>query len=203
MSVWNLCISLPNSFELARQNLKTAAARQKEIYDTKVHGKPYEVSDLVWLCNPAIPKGQAKKLFCPWVGPFRILKQLGKMVYRIQDTRTRRWRQVVHFNRLKPCHSKEVEESHTQQKQPPTVDQQHLHQHLQHLHLGQTCNWLKLILNRKDCQLLILKIRRQLRNLPHLPLSVVDIHIVVIVTSPSSIMMVVNDNMGHVPVGGR
>ena len=108
--VWNLRKSLQNSFELACRNLKTAASRQKELYDAKVHGKPYKIGDLVWLRNRAIPRGQAKKFFCPWVGPFKVIKRLGNTVYRIQDTRARRKRQVVHFNRLKPYHSKVTEQ---------------------------------------------------------------------------------------------
>ena len=32
-----------------------------------------------------------------------MVKKLSDIVYRIQDTRSRRKRQVVHFDRLKPC----------------------------------------------------------------------------------------------------
>ena len=46
----------------------------------------------------------AKKLHCPWSGPFTIIKKLSSVVYRIQDTRkARKNRKVVHFDRLKPC----------------------------------------------------------------------------------------------------
>ena len=49
-------------------------------------------------------RGMAKKLHCPWSGPFRIIKKLSSVVYRIQDTRrARKNRKVVHFDRLKPC----------------------------------------------------------------------------------------------------
>ena len=49
------------------------------------------------------PKGKSRKLHCPWNGPFRVVKKLSNVVYRIQDTCSRRKRQVVHFDRLKPC----------------------------------------------------------------------------------------------------
>lgn len=102
--VCNLRKSLRNAFKLARDNMNSAAIRQKELYDQKVHGDPHKVGDLVWLYTPAVSKGSSKKLHCPWVGPFRVLKQLGQNVYRIQDTRTRRRKQVVNFDRLKPYH---------------------------------------------------------------------------------------------------
>ena len=70
----------------------------------KVHGKAFEISDLVWLHNPVVGQGIAKKLHCPWSGPFKIIKKLSSVVYRIQDTRrARKNRKVVRFDRLKPC----------------------------------------------------------------------------------------------------
>ena len=88
-----------------RDNLGTAAERQKEYYNCRVYGEPYQEGDYVWLHNPAIPRGQSKKLFCPWVGPFKVVKCLSDSVYRVQDTRTRRKCQVFHFDRLKRCHA--------------------------------------------------------------------------------------------------
>ena len=52
---------LQTVYDLARSNLKNAVFRQKELYDQKIHGKPYAVGDLVWLCSQC--RGQAKKLF--------------------------------------------------------------------------------------------------------------------------------------------
>ena len=100
--MWTLRKSLQDAYALARDNLQTASSRQKELYDGKIHGKPYKVGDLVWLHNPAMPRGQARKLYCPWTGPYKVVKMLSTVVYRIQDTRGRRRRKVIHFNRLKP-----------------------------------------------------------------------------------------------------
>jgi len=69
-----------------------------------VHGDKCTPGQLVWLCNPVVPKGKSKKLLAPGVGPYKVVKCLSDVVYRIQDTRTSRKRQVVHFNCLKPCH---------------------------------------------------------------------------------------------------
>ena len=41
-----------------RQNLKTAAGREKERYDHRAHREPYKIGDKVWLHNPIIPKGR-------------------------------------------------------------------------------------------------------------------------------------------------
>ena len=69
-----------------------------------MHGESYQ-GDYVWLHNPAVPTGQSKKLYCPWVGPFKVVKCLSDSVYRVQDTCTKRKHQVVHFDRLKRCHA--------------------------------------------------------------------------------------------------
>ena len=49
-----------------------------------------------------MPRGQARKLYCPWTGPYKVVKISSTVVYRIQDTRGRWRRKVIHFNRLKP-----------------------------------------------------------------------------------------------------
>ena len=97
-----------------QRNLNTAYARvrdqmghqqlqQKAHYDSKVQGRSFDHGDLVWLHNPATPRGKCRKLHKPWTGPFRVVSRLSDTVYRLQDTRCRRRRPTVHFNRLKPC----------------------------------------------------------------------------------------------------
>ena len=66
MTSLNLSKSLEQAYELARDHLGTAAERQKEHYDWRVHGEPYKVGDQVWLHNPVVPRGSSKKLNCPW-----------------------------------------------------------------------------------------------------------------------------------------
>ena len=101
-NVWTLHKSLQDAYALVHDNLHAASFRQKELYDEKIYGKPYNVGDLVWLHNPAVPRGQACKLYCPWTGPFKVVKMLSSVVYRIQYTRGKRKRKVIHFNRLMP-----------------------------------------------------------------------------------------------------
>ena len=100
---------LQGAFQVARENMGTATERMKEVYNQRVHGKQYEPGDLVWLHTPVVPKGKPRKLHCPWTGPFRVVKRLSAVTYRILDLRRiaarRRKRMVVHFDRLKPCPS--------------------------------------------------------------------------------------------------
>ena len=58
---------------------------QKELYDQKKHGDPYNVGDLVWLHSPVVPHGSSHKLHHPWTGPYKIVKKLSDITYRIQS----------------------------------------------------------------------------------------------------------------------
>ena len=40
--------------------------------------------DLVWLHNAAVPKGKSKKFHKPWEGPFRVVKKISDVTYRVQ-----------------------------------------------------------------------------------------------------------------------
>ena len=83
--------------------MKVTFQRQKQYYDKKVHGQPYNVDDLVSLYSPVLPPGQSKNLYHPWSGPFKVLKRLSDTTYWIVDTRASDHRQVVHFDLLKLC----------------------------------------------------------------------------------------------------
>lgn len=72
------------------------------------------MGDTVWLYPPAVSKGRAPKFHRPWKGPYRVVKFLSDVTYRIQLVSPRKQhdrrshhRLVVHFNRLKPCHLQE------------------------------------------------------------------------------------------------
>jgi len=47
------------AYTLARQNLKTAASRQKEKYDHKAHGEDHKVGDKLWLHSTVIPRSKS------------------------------------------------------------------------------------------------------------------------------------------------
>lgn len=100
--VAKMCSSLSNAYELVRQRTESNHGRQQELYDHRVHGHPLQPGEEVWLFTPAVPRGKSKKLHCPWSGPYKVVQRLSDATYRVQHLRNHR-KQVVHFDRLKPC----------------------------------------------------------------------------------------------------
>ena len=98
--VQNLRNTLQNAYALVRERLQVEHQRQKDFYDEKVYGKPFEVGD-VWVHSPAVPRGRSRKLHHYWSGPFQVLECVGDSDYRVKMERTGHV-QVVHFDRLKP-----------------------------------------------------------------------------------------------------
>ena len=98
---------LTETEQLARENLQRAQKSQKPYYDTKCHGQQFQVGDRVWYRNPA--GGGRKEFLKPWCGPWKVVKVLSDVTYRIEEEirkpGRRRQRRVVHFNYLKPYHS--------------------------------------------------------------------------------------------------
>ena len=91
---------LNDAWERAASSLKTSAVRQKQYYDRRLFGKPYEIGDAVWLYNARRKAGIAPKLANRWEGPFLIIERLADVTYRIQKGPRGRPK-VVHFDRLK------------------------------------------------------------------------------------------------------
>ena len=114
--VRNLRDTLEDVHENAREHLRTAQKRQKDHYDQRIAGEQIEIGDRVFLHEPAVKKGQSKKLHSPWQGPYIVVTRIGDVTYRIQAEDNPRKRKVVHFNRLKRCG---VPNPADQQPEPP------------------------------------------------------------------------------------
>ena len=99
----NLKQSLEEAYAMVRTRLSVQHERRKAIYDQKIHGKPYEKGDLVWLHSPAVGRGLSRKLHHVWKGPFRVLEHISDSDYRIKRLGRSKPAQIVHFDRLKPC----------------------------------------------------------------------------------------------------
>ena len=95
--------SLEDAYANVRMNLNASHRTRSELYNRKVHGKPYATGDLVWLHNPAIHPGESRKLYHPWTGPFQVQEKISEVDYRIKEVYGKKPAQVVHFNRLKLC----------------------------------------------------------------------------------------------------
>ena len=94
---------LEDAYQRVRGRMGHKLERQKELYNRKAHGDPFQSGDLVWLHSPAVARGQCRKLHRPWTGPYHIVRRMSDAVYRVRNTQARRQRLVVHFDRLKPC----------------------------------------------------------------------------------------------------
>lgn len=84
--VANFRSNLITAYQNVREHMGHQLDCQKEFYDRKIHGQPFQPGDLVWLHSQHVKRGQAKKLHCPWTGPYRVVNRLSDAVYRIQHT---------------------------------------------------------------------------------------------------------------------
>ena len=94
---------LENAYRHVHDTMRLKQDHQKELYDRKRHGEFYQVGDLVWLHSSVVPRGASQKFHRPWTGPYKIIKKLADVTYRVQNCKGRRRRLVVHFDLLKPC----------------------------------------------------------------------------------------------------
>jgi hypothetical protein len=86
--------------DMARESIQLKSDHQKRNYDLRAKPLRFEVGDAVWLHNPARKKGVSPKLSRPWEGPFKVVKRLSDVTYRIQKS-VKTKPKVVHFDRLK------------------------------------------------------------------------------------------------------
>ena len=112
---------LNSAYDIVREHVAKEHQRQKEFHDLKVHGEPFKAGDCVWLHSHA-PKGTSRKLHHPWTGPYKVIKKVSDVTYRIQHLYRNRQCKVVHFDRLKPC-SREIIQS-LQHSQPMSAQKE-------------------------------------------------------------------------------
>ena len=74
---------LQEAYSYVRDTMKLHQDRQKELYDWKRHGEPFEVGDQVMPHSTVIPRGHSRKLNCPWTGLYKVMKKLSEVIYRI------------------------------------------------------------------------------------------------------------------------
>ncbi|UYV81786.1 K02A2.6-like [Cordylochernes scorpioides] len=83
----------------AREKLHFSSEKMKDRYNVKTSHKTFKEGEMVWLHNPQRNKGLSPKLQYQWEGPYKIIKCLNDVIYRIQKTRISKLK-VVHYNRL-------------------------------------------------------------------------------------------------------
>ena len=130
--------TMEKAFHTVCEHVGDNHGQQKQFYDKKCHGERFQSGDLVFLHSIVVPRGQAKKLYHPWSGPWRVVKPLSEAVYRIQGpSGSKQRRMIVHFDRLKPCpkgtefvtiNSKSiVYETRSRSEKPATFNNHHPH----------------------------------------------------------------------------
>ena len=103
---------LRDAYAIVRENCDADHRRQKALYDRKVSGQPFGKGALVWLFDPAVPRGKCKKLHHPWKGPFVVVEKVGDSTYKIQRKEGGKFH-IVHFDRLKRCNVSESRDDPT------------------------------------------------------------------------------------------
>ncbi|KAI8513239.1 hypothetical protein Bbelb_098780 [Branchiostoma belcheri] len=104
--VKDLVDKLPTVFKLVADNTKQAHRRQKDLFDRRVYGDPFQEGDKVLLAKKSLGKGLAKKLARKFEGPFTVVERVGGNAYRIRKSRANTSK-VVHFENLVPYKEKE------------------------------------------------------------------------------------------------
>lgn len=71
--------------ERVEKNVAANLHHQKDVYDAccKRRSRPYSKGDLVWLEEKAVPRWLHQKFHCPWSGPWRVVKVVSVVTYRI------------------------------------------------------------------------------------------------------------------------
>ena len=90
-------------FELVRRSTTAQKRRRNAHYNRKVHGPTYKEDDFVPLYYDVTVTGQIPKLSSPWRGPYRILKCINDVNYKIEELSTCK-QQIDLYDRLKRYH---------------------------------------------------------------------------------------------------
>ena len=86
-----------------RARTKIMSDRMKARYDKAINSNGFQEAALVMLYNPRRKRGLCPKLQCNWEGPYKVIKRINDVVYRIQDNSKKRAKlKVVHLERLAP-----------------------------------------------------------------------------------------------------
>uniref|UniRef100_A0A1I8G7E4 J domain-containing protein n=1 Tax=Macrostomum lignano TaxID=282301 RepID=A0A1I8G7E4_9PLAT len=86
--------------DTVRTNLSTYQRQQKDQYDTGARGSGFNEGDLVYVYQPCLETGEAKKFHVYWTGPVKVFKRESATRYRVGHPTNNRKRKTVHFNNL-------------------------------------------------------------------------------------------------------
>ncbi|UYV63685.1 hypothetical protein LAZ67_2005303 [Cordylochernes scorpioides] len=85
--------------ELVGTKIRMAGHRMRTRYYQRANHDGFGQNDLVWLFHPKRKKGLSPELMALWKGPYKIIKRINDLVYRIQQS-SKSKAKVVHLGRL-------------------------------------------------------------------------------------------------------
>jgi transposase InsO family protein len=92
--------------DMVRERIQISSDRMKSRYDIRANSAGFQENDMVWLYNPTRKKGLSPKLSQSWDGPYKVIKRINDLVYRIQRRPNCKMK-VVHLDRLKKYYGHE------------------------------------------------------------------------------------------------
>jgi hypothetical protein len=102
----NLKSCLKRASKKVRQNIDKSYKANKRYYERKAKEREFGVGDIVYLFNPVKKPGKCAKFRKFWHGPFKIVEQVAKLDYRIENSQGKQF--VVHQNRLKKAKNPQI-----------------------------------------------------------------------------------------------
>jgi len=90
------------AYDVVRENLRSAALRNKRYYDLRVKPSKFHEGDYVYYYNPRKYAGRSDKWSRKYTGPFQIIKELSPVTMLLQ-TQNKRKTFVSHVDKLKVC----------------------------------------------------------------------------------------------------
>jgi hypothetical protein len=100
-----------------RKSRLEASARGAKRYNQGAVETVYPTGSLVWYRDVTLARGETPKLALPWIGPLRVIEQVGPVNYRLAIPGKRRLASLVHVQRLKPYTPRERPDEAVQELQ--------------------------------------------------------------------------------------
>ena len=86
--------------ELVQQNLAKAQTQQKTWYDKKARARKFEAGEEVLVLLPT----SANKLLAQWQGPYKILRRIGGVNYKVDMVDKKKRKRILHVKLLQKWH---------------------------------------------------------------------------------------------------
>ena len=117
---------IKEAVEIAKQNIQAAQARQQKYANSRRDPEPtFEVGSQVLLKTKDMKLEfvPTEKLGPRFIGPFKVMEQMGPVTYRLDFPKTMKVHNVIHVNRLK-AYNTPIEPEQRFERPPPVVNEE-------------------------------------------------------------------------------